>query len=141
MSATLGDGAFRLDHNEPALNVVKPGEVHDTTTPRAMLGDLDRLLLGSALSKTSRERLTGWVVANQTGGERLRAGLPRDWRVGDKTGSWSGAVSNDIAIMWPPGRPPILAVGFVTAPGSTSTQRDAALAAVGRAIAEAAGRG
>ncbi len=137
----LGDPMFRLDHNEPALNDVKPGEVHDTTTPRAMLGDLDRILLGSVLSKASRDRLTGWIVANQTGDQRLRAGLPHDWRAGDKTGSWGGGSTNDIAILWPPGRKPILVAAFVFAPKATSDQRDAALAAVGRAVADAVGGG
>ena len=135
----LGDPMFRLDHNEPALNDVKPGSVHDTTTPRAMLGDLDRLLLGAALSRASRERLTGWMVGNLTGDRRLRAGLPMDWRAGDKTGSWSGGFTNDIAILWPPARRPILVAAFVDAPHASSDQRDAALAAVGRAVSEAAG--
>ena len=134
----LGDSEFRLDHFETALNDVKPGEVHDTTTPRAMLGDMDRILLGSALSKSSRERITGWLTANRTGDRRLRAGVPRDWRVGDKTGTWDAGTSNDLAIFWPPGRKPILAVAFLMSPGAPGERREAALAAVGRAIAEAA---
>ena len=134
----LGDEAFRLDHFETALNDVKPGAVHDTTTPRAMLGDMDRILLGSALSPASRERITGWLTANRTGDKRLRAGVPRDWRVGDKTGTWDAGTSNDLAIFWPPGRAPILAVAFLMSPGAPGERRETALAAVGRAIAEAA---
>jgi beta-lactamase class A len=37
------------------------------------------------------------MVANKTGDNRLRAGLPRGWRVGDKTGTGNGS-KNDIAI-------------------------------------------
>jgi beta-lactamase class A len=133
----LGDAEFRLDHYETALNDVGPGEVHDTTTPRAMLGDMDRILLGSALSPASRERITGWLVANRTGDRRLRAGVPRDWRVGDKTGTWDAGTSNDLAIFWPPGRKPILAAALLMSPGATPQRRESALAEVGRAIAGA----
>ena len=133
----LGDSEFRLDHFETALNDVKPGAVHDTTTPRAMLGDMDRILLGSGLSSASRERITGWLIANRTGDRRLRAGVPREWRVGDKTGTWDAGTSNDLAIFWPPDRKPILAVAFLMSPGAPGERREAALAAVGRAIAEA----
>jgi beta-lactamase class A len=133
----LGDPMFLLDHNEPALNDVKPGQLPNTTTPRAMLGDMDRILLGTALSPGSRTRITGWLEANRTGGKRLRPGVPKDWRVGDKTGTWDAGASNDIAILWPPGREPILVVAFLMAPGASGERRDAALAAVGRAVAEA----
>ena len=133
----LGDPMFRLDHNEPALNDVKPGQLPNTTTPRAMLGDMDRILLGTALSPGSRTRITGWLEANRTGDKRLRADVPKDWRVGDKTGTWDAGTSNDLAIFWPPGRRPVLVVAFLMAPGTSGERRDAALAAVGRAVAEA----
>ena len=46
--------------------------------------------------------------ARRTGLDRLRAGLPAGWRVGDKTGTGANGAANDVAIAWPPGRPPIL---------------------------------
>jgi len=103
----LGDTVTRLDRIEPDLNSVPPGELRDTTTPAAMLELMHKLLAGDALSPASRQQLIAWLVDNQTGGKRLRAGLPRDWRVGDKTGS-DGSNGNDIAIAWPPGRDPLL---------------------------------
>ena len=53
---SLGDHETRLDRTEPTLN--RPDGELDTTTPRAMLGDMHRLLLGDTLSIASRERLT-----------------------------------------------------------------------------------
>ena len=100
----LGDGRTRLDRNEPTLGEALPGDPRDTTTPLAMLGLLDQILMGKILSGSSRARLTGWMIANQTGDHRLRAGLPATWKVGDKTGSGNHGTTNDIAILWPPAR-------------------------------------
>jgi len=80
----------------------------DTTSPAAMLSNLRTLVLGDALAPPSRERLTAWLVGNKTGDTRLRAGLPKDWRVGDKTGSGERGTTNDVGIVWPPGRTPVL---------------------------------
>jgi beta-lactamase class A len=43
---TLGDESTRLDRMETALNSATPGDLRDTTTPLAMLGNLRELLLG-----------------------------------------------------------------------------------------------
>lgn len=101
---TLGDGVTRLDRWEPELNVVPPGDQRDTSTPAAMAADLRALTLGDALDPAGRELLTGWLLANTTGGTRIRAGLPADWRVGDKTGAGARTEVNDLAIAWPPRR-------------------------------------
>jgi beta-lactamase class A len=74
------------------------------------------------------------MEAASTGRNRLRAGLPADWRAGDKTGT-AGNFNNDLAIAWPPGRPPILIASFVDAPASDGGGRNAAHAAVARLVA------
>ena len=136
---TTGDTITRLDRIEPFMNASAPGDPRDTTTPRAMVGSLQRLLLGNVLSPASRRQLLDWLLANQTGGARLRAGLP-GWRVGDKTGSDGEAISNDVAIAWPPGggAPLIVAAYYAEAPG-TGAMRDGVLAEVGRIAAAWAG--
>ena len=137
---TLGDEWTRLDRIETALNSAIPGDPRDTTTPAAMLRDLQAVLLGDALQAASRERLVGWLVGNRTGDARLRAGLPADWRVGEKTGSGGHASHNDVGIAWPPGRAPLLvAAYYAEAEGTTPEERDAVLADVGRIVAGLAG--
>jgi beta-lactamase class A len=114
----LGDPASRLDRYEPAMNLVLPGETHDTTTPRAMASGMRAYLLGRTLKPASRDLLTGWMIQTQTGARRLRAGLPPTWRAGDKTGSsWNDTAMvdkvNDIAIVWPPHRAPIIVTAYL----------------------------
>jgi len=41
-----------------------------------MSSNLRALVLGSALSPSSRAQLTEWLIQNKTGNKRLRAGLP-----------------------------------------------------------------
>jgi beta-lactamase class A len=134
---SLGDGKTRLDRTEPDLNEARPGDRRDVTTPAAMLADLQLLALGSALSPASRERLVGWLLANRTGDRRLRAGLPDGWRVGDKTGSGAYGTTNDVGVIWPPGRAPILVAVYLTTTEAEPEHRDATLAAIGRSVAEA----
>jgi beta-lactamase class A len=133
----LGDAVTRLDRTEPELNEAVPGDPRDTTSPVAMLANLDALVLGNALSAPSQELLTRWLVANKTGDSRLRAGLPGGWRVGDKTGSGERGTANDVGILWPPGRPPILVAVYLTETTKSADQRNAIHAAVGRAVAAA----
>lgn len=134
---TLGDKVTRLDRREPELNIVKPGEIHDTTSPRAMLGSLRALTLGTTLSPASRQQMVDWLVANQTGDKRLRAGLPAGWKVGDKTGSWGdskGGATNDIGVIWPPGRPPLLITAYLGDSPLPGDQRSAVIAEVARIV-------
>jgi beta-lactamase class A len=45
-----------------------------------MSANLRLLVIGNALSKSSREQLTAWLLGNKTGATRLRARLPQGWR-------------------------------------------------------------
>jgi len=132
---SLGDTFTRLDRTEPDLNEAAPGDLRDTTTPGAMLQDLETIVMGDALSEASRRQLITWLVANKTGDRRLRAGLPKGWRVGDKTGSGSNGVSNDVAVAWPPERRPLIITAYFTESKASNEQRDLVLAEVGRIAA------
>jgi beta-lactamase class A len=136
---SIGDTITRLDRVEPELNETHPGELRDTTTPGSMLSDLYALLIGNALSPKSRQQLTDWMLANTTGDDRLRSGIPKSWRVADKTGSDGKTTSNDIAEFWPPNRQPILVTANLTECPGPESHRSAALAQVGKLIAEAIG--
>lgn len=108
----LGDSVTRLDRYETMLGEARPGDPRDTTSPDSVAHSWQKLLLGDALSPASRARLIGWLLANTTGGTRLRAGIPAGWKIGDKTGSANNNSINDIAVFWPPGAesPVIMAV-------------------------------
>ncbi len=128
-----GDAVTRLDRNEPSLNSAIAGDPRDTSTPAAMSATFGRLTLGETLKPASREHLRTWLDGNTTGAERLRAGLPKDWIVGDKTGSNGTHTANDVALIRPPGRAPLTAAVFVTGARSQDAAV-AAIAEVGRII-------
>ncbi len=130
----LGDTMTRLDRTETGLNDAVPGDPRDTTTPGVMTANLQALVVGDALSQPSRDQLTAWLVANQTGGAKLRAGLPGDWRVGDKTGGGDWGTTNDVAVIWPPDRKPVIVSVYLTGTKASFDDRNAAIAAVGRAV-------
>jgi beta-lactamase class A len=136
-AATLGDRATRLDRVEPDLNDGSPGDIRDTTLPKAMASDLSALVLGKRLAPPSREQFVAWLVANKTGDARLRARLPRDWRVGDKTGSGRHGTTNDVAVIWPTGRPPLVVAAYLTGATVDAAARDRVLAGVGKAVSTA----
>jgi len=98
-----GDALTLCARHEPELNLFAPGDPRDTTSPAAMAGNLQRFVLGDALEPASRMQLADWLIDNQTGDARLRAGLPHGWRVGDKTGSGyeRDGITNDVAVLWP----------------------------------------
>jgi beta-lactamase class A len=128
---SLGDRTTRLDRLEPALNDWKPGDERDTTTPAAMLEDVRKVVIGDALSHASRDQLTAWLIANKTGDKRLRAGVPQGWRVGDKTGTGATDIFNDIAVIWPPDRAPLVVTAYYGGGRGSDDQRNAVLAEVG----------
>lgn len=132
---SLGDSVTRLDRREPELNEATPGDPRDTTTPVAMLDTLRTTVLGTELSTSSREQLIAWLVANKTGDKRLRAGVPKGWRVGDKTGSGANNVTNDIAVIWPPARAPILVAAYYAEARASDDERNAVLSEVGHLAA------
>jgi beta-lactamase class A len=127
---TLGDTQTRLDRTEPALNEARPGDPRDTTTPRSMAIALQSALLGTALSEASRARLVAWMEAVRTGTDRLRDGLPPDWRVADKTGTGARGTTNDVAVVWPPNRAPLVITAYLTDSQADAKRLNAALAAV-----------
>ena len=95
---------------------------------------MKKILLGNVLSPATRDLLIQWMIANETGKERLRANLPADWRAADKTGSNGETTSNDIAILWPPRQAPIIITAYLTECPGPEAKRGAVLAEVGRLV-------
>ncbi|MFI5674104.1 class A beta-lactamase [Streptomyces cellulosae] len=108
----LRDDVTEMDRYEPDLSDGTPGDLRDTSTPRAIAGDLRAFLLGKALDRDERALLRTWMETNTTGETLIRAGLPDDWTVADKSGSAGYGGRNDVAVVWPDdgGDPVVLAV-------------------------------
>ena len=134
---TLHDPITRLDRNEPTVNTCIPGDPRDTTTPAATVADLQRVLLGDGLLPESQRQLREWMEACQTGLERLRAGLPTGWRAADRTGSNGEHTSNDVAVLWPPNKPPVFVAVYITQCPGPESKRSAMMQQIGRLVREA----
>ncbi|MFS2225997.1 class A beta-lactamase [Pantoea sp. B65] len=125
LARALGDEKTRLDRRETALNSAIPGDARDTTTPRAMAGNLLQLALGKALPGAQQKLLIQWLKQSQTGAQSIRAGLPAGWQAGDKTGAGEYGTTNDLAILWPPrGKPLVLAIYFTQKSQHAAARRD-----------------
>ena len=133
----IGDDVTRLDRTELALNEALAGDPRDTTSPLAMMGNLKVLLLGNLLSPASRLQLSLWMERSLTGLDRLRANLPPGWRVADKTGANGEHTSNDIAVLRPPHKPPVIVTAYITQCKGPEAKRAAMLAQIGRLVGRA----
>jgi beta-lactamase class A len=127
---SLGDDVTRLDRYELALNSNIAGDERDTTTPDAMVGNLRAVLLGDALTMPSRTMLTDWMLREQRGNARIRAGLPAGWRVANKPGTSANGATNDIAVVWPPDRRPLVMAVYINAPAASRANGEGAIARV-----------
>jgi beta-lactamase class A len=74
------------------------------------------------------------MVANKTGADLIRAGLPNGWKIGDKTGRGGHNATNDVAIIRPPGKSPILLSIYFVDSTAPPEARNAALADVARLV-------
>jgi beta-lactamase class A len=99
-----------------------------------MAGNLRNLILGNTLSPTSREQITTWMLGCKTGDNRLRAGLPKDWRVADKTGNNGKDGFGDIAVTWPTRDEPVVICAYTRGGAPTSRQVDEVFAKIGRYV-------
>ncbi len=104
----IGDRVTMSDRLETELNEAIPGDNRDTSTAKAIATNLKDFTVGNALPDKKRNILTDWMRGNATGDKLIRAGVPKDWIVGDKSGAGSYGTRNDIAIVWPPNRAPII---------------------------------
>jgi beta-lactamase class A len=130
----LGDTVSRMDDYEPELNRMRPKDPRDTTTPRAIAADYQKLVLGDALTADKRALLKDWLSRTLTGAERIRAGLPKGWLVADKTGTGDYGRANDIAIVWPPHTAPLVVAIMSDRSGYSAPAEDALVAEATRQV-------
>ena len=131
----LGDDVTRMERREPELNDWAPGDGRDTTTPRALARDLRAFVLGDVLPAPERAQLIRWLRTNTTGAGLIRAGVPAGWVVGDKTGTGATyGARNDIAVVWPPDRPPIVVAIMSNRRGQDDVADDRLIARAAAAV-------
>jgi len=135
----LGDDVTSADRYEPDLSSAVPGDPRDTSTPRAMAHNLREFALGDALDDADREVFLGWLRGNTTGATVVRAGVPEGWVVGDKTGTASYGGRNDIAVVWPPDRDPIIIAVMTSRDREGADQVDALIADATRVVVRVLG--
>lgn len=131
---SIGDEMTRLDRLEPELNEATPGDVRDTTTPLAAAESLQSLVLGNALSRPARAELREWMLHDRVADALLRAGVPKDWRIADKSGAGGHGSRSIIAVAWPPERPPLVVAIYITQTDASMAARDQAIARIGAAL-------
>ncbi|WP_435593792.1 class A beta-lactamase [Nocardia sp. bgisy118] len=125
---SLGDTVTRMDRIEPAITEATPGDPRDTTSPRALGTDYQRIVLGDALPADKRAFLRDLLEHNTTGAQRIRAGVPQGWTVADKTGTGDYGTLNDIGIVWPPGSAPLV-IALMSSKATVDARYDQALLA------------
>nr|WP_017726986.1 class A beta-lactamase [Halalkalibacterium ligniniphilum] len=103
-----GDTITMADRIEPDLNEAIPGDLRDTSTPKALAINLEVFGISEYLPADKQEIFTNWLKGNTTGDSLIRAGVPEGWEVGDKSGAGGYGTRNDIGIVWPPNREPII---------------------------------
>ena len=133
---SIGDKITHLDRYEPFLNTPVKGKNLDSTTANAMASTLRKLIFGDALTPSSREQLKNWLLGNTTGGNRLKAGLPSNWKIADKTGTGENGATNDIGILYPPNGSPIVIAAFISDSKKPQKELELALADIAKTFSE-----
>ncbi|GGE51682.1 hypothetical protein GCM10011391_33100 [Pullulanibacillus camelliae] len=133
----IGDHVTQVARYEPDLNAAVPGDSRDTSTPRALATDLQTLAIRNGLPPEKRALLIDWMRGNATGDALIRAGAPKGWEVDDKSGAGSYGTRNDIAIVWPPNRAPIVIAVLSSRAAQDATYDDALIAAAAKAALSA----
>ena len=133
---SIGNNMFRADNDWPKeAESGGLGNLYDTSTPAAMEKSLQKLTLGNSLGLPQREQLVTWLKNNTTGDARIRAGTPKGWTVGDKTGTGSYyGTTNDIAVIWPPKCAPIVIAIYFTQNKKDAAKRDDVIASATRIL-------
>lgn len=132
---SIHDNDFRQDHGWPEEAMSSPQSNQDSTTPAAMEQSLQKIVLGHVLAPPQREKLVTWLKENVTGNARIRAGVPKGWIVGDKTGTgFHYGTTNDIAIIWPPNCKPIVLAIYYSSDKKAAPQRDDVIVSAARIL-------
>lgn len=97
----LGDYISKPQRLEPDLNDYDPTKIADTTTPRAAATTLHKLLASNQMDKDNQALLKQVMIENETGDSLIKAGVPKAYTVGDKSGQGlTYGTRNDLAFIY-----------------------------------------
>lgn len=105
----IGDNVTAPARDEPTLNFFALDDIRDTSTPRQMALNLQKYILGNELDGKKKKLLIKWMSDNSITDTLIKSGVPKNYSVIDKSGSGGNyATRNDIAVIFPPNRKPIV---------------------------------
>ena len=130
----LGDETTRLDRIEPDINTALEGDERDTTSPKAMVLTMNRLLYGNELNAESKTQLTSWMVRNKISGSLLRSVLPSKWHIADRSGAGKNGSRAIVASVWRPNTKPYVIAIYLTGKKMGMSDRNKIIAEVGRNV-------
>jgi beta-lactamase class A len=132
---SIKDDHFNLNHWWPDEARASPKSTDDSTTPAAMEASLYKLALNDGLAPEQQAKLLSWLKNNVTGDARIRAGVPKGWAVGDKTGTgFNYGSTNDIAIIWPSHCAPIVVAIYYSSDKKEAPKREDVIASATRIL-------
>ncbi len=134
---SIGDKKYFLVRWEPKLNSAIPHDKRDTTTPSAMADSVQKLVLGNALNYSRRKLLQDWLKHCKTGTNRIRAGVPHDFIVADKTGTGDYGSIGDIGVIWRTHGKPVVLVVYVRQNEKNAHTSDKVIAGATRIVMNA----
>jgi beta-lactamase class A len=138
---SINDNDFRQDHGWPEEAMSSPQSNEDSTTPAAMEKSLQKIVLGNVLAPSQREKLQIWLKENVTGDARIRAGVPKGWVVGDKSGTgFHYGTTNDIAVIWPTKCKPIVVAIYYSSHKKEAPKREDVVASATQILINAYAR-
>nr|WP_243788393.1 class A beta-lactamase [Saccharopolyspora gloriosae] len=135
----IGDTTTRSDRTETDLNQTSPGDPRDTSTPRALAESLRTYTTGDVLPDAQRALLNEMLNRSPLTQELIPAGVPEGWLVGDKSGAATYGTRNDIAIIRPPHRAPIMLSVLSDRQAPDAEYDDALIAEATRVVIRALG--
>ncbi len=130
-----------MDKRERALEEYLK-DPRDTSTPAAMVKFLKALASGQLLSPASTQKLLSIMEQTVTGPDRLRAGLPKSWKIAHKTGTsytvnGRAATTNDVGVLTAPDGSTLAIAVFIADSRRKNSERAGIIAKAARIVTSA----